>query len=84
MQTVYQIKSEELNINLINSIKELFGDKELRITVNDSFDETEYLLSSGNNQKRLMESINNLDNKDKCIELTFEQLRDFVNEKAHN
>ena len=84
MQTVYQIKGDELNIKLIKSIKELFGNKELRITVNDSLDETEYLLSSPQNTKRLLQSIENLNKKENVIELTFEQLRDFVNEKTHN
>lgn len=84
MQTTYQINTNELNINFLNSIKNLFGERELRIVISDSIDETEYLLSSEKNAARLIESIKNVEKNENIIELSFEQLRAFVNEKAYN
>ena len=65
MQVAYQLNSSELNINFIKSIKSLFENKKLSITVEDYqyTDNTEYLLSSENNRDRLLKSIQNIENK---------------------
>jgi len=72
MQVQYQLDTTQLNINFIESIKALFGeDRKIEITVKDeekSRDDTEYLLSNPHNAKRLMKSIENIENnKDKLI-----------------
>ena len=77
MQVQYQLDTTQLNINFIESIKALFGeDRKIEITVKDeekSRDDTEYLLSNPHNAKRLMKSIENIENnKDKLIHKSLE------------
>jgi antitoxin YefM len=71
MYTTYHLNVNELNNNFIKSIKQLFKDKDIEITVSD-FDETEYLLSSPENKKRLLESLDNVNNRRNLIEVDSE------------
>ena len=43
MEVAYQINTQELNNNFLESIKLIFGDKDLQILVKDNFDESSYL-----------------------------------------
>jgi len=61
MYTTYQISEQELNIDFLESVKRLFKNKKLAITIEESLDETEYLLSNPANKKRLLNSINNIE-----------------------
>ncbi len=56
MQTIYQIKADELDQNLLDSIKILFKDKEIEITVSER-DETAYLLRSPANRENLLRAV---------------------------
>jgi hypothetical protein len=60
MTTTYHLNVNELSVELINSIKAAFKDKTVDITVSESIDETDYLLSSEANKKMLEESIQQL------------------------
>ena len=53
MTTTYHLNVNELSVELLNSIKAAFKDKTVDITVSESMDETEYLLSSEANKKML-------------------------------
>ena len=58
MQAVYQVKPHELTDTFLKSIKDLFGDKEVTITIKDEpMDETEYLLQDEENRKILLKRI---------------------------
>ena len=57
MVTIYKLHVNELNADLIRSIKSAFKNKTVEITVSDAVDETEYLLSSEANRKSLERSI---------------------------
>jgi len=57
MTTTYTIKETELGIDFLESVKRLFKNKTVAITIEETLDETEYLLSSTKNKKRLLESI---------------------------
>ena len=60
MNTIYQINANDLNDALIESIKTLFKDKEIEITVTER-DETEYLLRSPANREFLLRAKERVD-----------------------
>jgi hypothetical protein len=62
MQTTYHINESELNMSFLETVKKLFKDKSLSITIEEATDETDYLLSSPKNKKRLLESIQQVKN----------------------
>ncbi|HZL12370.1 MAG TPA: hypothetical protein VFC65_20485 [Prolixibacteraceae bacterium] len=57
MEAIYKLKANEINPNLMETIKKLFGSKEITITITTETDETEYLTSNPTNKKHLLESI---------------------------
>lgn len=60
MQTIYQINADELDQNLLDSIKILFKNKEIEITVSER-DETAYLLRSPANRERLLRAVRDVE-----------------------
>jgi len=56
MYTTYHLNSNDLDIHFIEAVKALFRDKEIEITIYEA-DETEYLLKSDANRKRLAEAM---------------------------
>jgi len=76
MQVAYKISSDELDSNFLESIKQLFKKKDIYINISDEYqDDTEYLLSNQANAKRLLDSINNIENnKEKLIYKSIEDL----------
>jgi antitoxin YefM len=57
METIFKLKTKELDMSFIESIKNLFKGKEIEITIKSAQDETEYLLSTPANKKKLFEAI---------------------------
>ena len=57
--TTYRLKTSDLNIQFIESLKTLFRDQEVEITVSP-VDATAYLLRSEANRKRLLAAIENI------------------------
>jgi len=73
MDATYRLNANELTIELLDAIRMLFKDKKIEINVAESFDETDYLLSSPVNKERLLESIKDLE-QGKGTEMTIEEL----------
>jgi hypothetical protein len=57
MYTSYHLNSNELNEDFLASVKKLFKNKRITISVEEDMDETEYLLSTEANCKHLEESL---------------------------
>ena len=60
MQTIYQINADELDENLLASIKAQFKHKEIEIVVSEC-DETAYLLRSPANREYLLRAIKDVE-----------------------
>lgn len=58
--TVYRLNVNELNEQFIEALQALFKDREVEITVTE-VDETDYLLRSEPNRRRLLQAIKNID-----------------------
>ena len=61
MYLALSIDSKDLSKELLAYLKVTFKGKKIRITVEEELDETEYLMSSQANHKRLLMSINNIE-----------------------
>ncbi len=55
-ETIYRTRANEVGQQLIDSIKSLYGEKEIEITVTEQEDETEYLLKSPANREFLLQA----------------------------
>lgn len=62
MVSSFTLRTEELNANFIETIKNLFADREIEIIVQDAQTDTDYLLKSPENRKHLLQSIASLEN----------------------
>ena len=82
MYTTYRLKANELNDDLLQSIKSLFHDQMIEIAVCDidsaSEDETQYLLKNPANRARLMQAIENIAQPDGVLELDLNQYEDHI------
>ncbi|OFX45461.1 MAG: hypothetical protein A2046_12225 [Bacteroidetes bacterium GWA2_30_7] len=81
MNITYQVNTSELNESFLNSIKSIFPNKSIEISIWESTDETEYLLKNKKNADRLLKSINNIKKGKKLIELNLSQLKQIANEE---
>lgn len=68
MTTVYRLNANELNSQFIESLKALFGDKEIEIIISE-VDETTYLLQSDANKQRLLQAIQNVEARKNLVEV---------------
>ena len=77
METIFKLKAKELDKSFIDSVKNLFKDLEIEISIKQVQDETEYLLRSPENKKYLLEAINEVKKNKNLIRFTakeFEEL----------
>lgn len=57
MDVTYRLNANELTADFIKSIKMLFKDKNIALTIEEEHEETEYLVSSEANRKMLEKSL---------------------------
>jgi len=57
MYTTYHLQEEELNEEFLQSIKQLFRNKKIAITIEEEMDETEYLLGNPANKEKLLQAM---------------------------
>jgi antitoxin YefM len=74
MYTTYRLKANDLNSQFLESLKTLFRDQEVEITVS-AVDETTYLLRSEANSLRLREAIANINAGTNLVEVSMDALQ---------
>ncbi len=74
MQTIYQINADELDENLLDSIKAQFKHKEIEIVVFER-DETAYLLRSPANREHLLRAVKDVEENKNIIVPNQEQFQ---------
>ena len=77
METVFKLKAAELDSRFIDSVKNLFKDREIEITIKPIEDETEYLCNNPANKKHLLDAIKEIKKNKNLIRFTsheFEEL----------
>lgn len=65
MVSSFTLRTDELNVSFIETIKKLFAGREIEIIVQDVQTDTDYLLKSPKNRKHLLQSISSLENGQK-------------------
>ncbi|MDP2337472.1 MAG: hypothetical protein Q8N05_13710 [Bacteroidota bacterium] len=75
MEAIYKLKANEINPNLMGTIKKLFGSKEITITITTETDETEYLTSNPVNKKQLLDAIKEVKKNKNLIRFTGKGVR---------
>lgn len=74
MYTTYRLKTNDLNVQFIESLKALFRDQEVEITVSP-VDTTAYLLHSEANRMRLLAAIENINAGRNLVEVPMDMLQ---------
>lgn len=74
MEAIYKLKANEINPILMETIKKLFGGKEITITITSEPDETAYLTMNPANKKHLLDSIA----QEPSVKFTPEEFRKMV------
>lgn len=72
MQSVYRLKAKDLDDRFLESLKALWGDREIEIVVSE-VDETAYLMANEVNRQRLLKAIDDVENRRNLVEFNFEK-----------
>jgi predicted metal-dependent enzyme (double-stranded beta helix superfamily) len=81
MYTLVRMNAEEINMSFIDFIKTSFKGKKIALHIyEEDIDETEFLLKSHVNEKRLYQSIDNVKNNINLKEINFSDLQQILND----
>jgi antitoxin YefM len=78
METIFKLKTKELDMSFIESIKTLFKGKEIEITIKSAQDETEYLLRTPANKKKLLEAIDEVKRNKNLIRFSVKEFEEMT------
>jgi hypothetical protein len=78
METVFKLKATELDSSFVKTIKNLFKDQEIEISIRTAKDETEYLLSSVANKNQLIKAIEQIKNNQNLVSFSGEEFEDLA------
>ena len=86
METTYKLNASEVSPSLLTSIRDLYLDRDIEITVRETpspLDETEYLLQSPTNAARLSKAIENIERGENLVSFeNIEQAMQYAEEQA--
>lgn len=74
-ETTYRTRANEVGQSLIDSIRTMYGDKEIEIIVIEQEDETDFLLKSPANREQLLRAVEDIKNGRNLITPDQEQFR---------
>lgn len=72
MQSVYRLKAGDLDDRFLESLKVLWGDREIEIVIS-AVDETAYLMATDANKKRLLKAIDDVEHRSGLVEVNLEE-----------
>ncbi len=75
MITTFRLRAAELNDEVLQSIKAMFGKKEIEISVTEAIDDTTYLLQSAANAKVLKTRMANVKAGKKLVKADMASLK---------
>ena len=78
METVFKLKAKDLDKSFIDSVRNLFKDHEIEISIKQVQDETDYLLKSPENKRHLLEAINDIKKNKNLIRLTAQEFEELT------
>ena len=73
MSTTYRLKASELDLDFLERLKAVYGDRQIEITVCE-VSETDSLLKSEANKHRLLDAIANVKQEKKLVEFSLDDL----------
>ena len=74
MHTVYHLNADELDDKFLEALKMLFAGKSVEIIISE-VDETDYLLRSDANRRRLLHAIENVNRGEQLVEAPLDLLQ---------
>lgn len=83
METVFKLKATELDKSFIDSVKNLFKDSEIEISIRPALDETEYLMSSSENKKYLLKAIKDLKTNKNLVRFSGDEFEEYTEKLFH-
>lgn len=83
METIFKLKATELDRSFIESVKSLFKDREIEISIKPTQDETDYLLNTPNNRKQLLDAIKEIKKNKNLVHFSGQEF-DEISEKSGN
>ena len=78
MEAIYKLKANEINSNLMDTIKKLFNGKEITITISTEIDETTYLTINSANEKHLLDNLA----AEPAIKFSGDEFMEYVNKQT--
>ena len=74
MYSTYRLNADELSPDFIKGLKKTYQHRQIEIIVQEVDDETDYLLSSEENKKRLLAAVENMNNHGNLVEVELSSL----------